>query len=93
MTAFWGDDSWRAIAYRKQRGLFDDIAEKQDNDTVVKAFAERLRQVAGFAFVAQPLPMRNGKGAVVYYLFFASPNRTGARIVAEIFKKHANRTS
>jgi len=93
MNAFWGDESWRTIAYKTQRGLFEDITEKQSNDAVVRAFQLRLREVAGFAFVAEPLAMRNTRGAVVYYLFFASPNRTGAKIVSEIFRKHANRTS
>ena len=35
--------------------------------------------------------MRNSKGAVVYYLYFASPNDTGARIVGEIFDTYRTR--
>jgi hypothetical protein len=35
--------------------------------------------------------MRNSKGAVVYYLYFASPNKTGARIVNEIFDQYRNK--
>jgi hypothetical protein len=35
--------------------------------------------------------MRNTTGAVVYYLFFASPNETGAKIVKDIFRKYGNR--
>lgn len=93
MTSFWGDDSWRQIAYKKRRGLFEDISEKQDNEAVVQAFAKRLRDVAGFKFVAEPMPMRNTRGAVVYYLFFAGPNATGPKIVSDIFGKHANRTA
>lgn len=91
MTSFWGDDSWRQIAYKKQQGLFEVISEKQDNDAVVQAFTARLHEVAGFQFVAEPMPMRNTRGAVVYYLFFAGPNATGAKIVSDIFLKHANR--
>jgi hypothetical protein len=34
------------------------------------------------------MPMRNSKGAVVYYLYFASPNATGGRIVSQIFDKY-----
>jgi len=93
MTQFWGDESWRQVAYRVQRGLFADIREKQGNEAVVAAFQRRLRDVAGFTFVPEPMPMRNTRGAVVYYLFFAGPNQTGARIVSDIFHKHANRTS
>jgi three-Cys-motif partner protein len=93
MTQFWGDESWRQVAYAVQRGLFGDIPEKKDNETVVAAFRKRLKDVAGFAFVPEPMPMRNTRGAVVYYLFFAGPNQTGAKIVADIFQKHADRTS
>lgn len=93
MNQFWGDESWRQGAYRVQRGLFGDLPEKKDNDAVVATFRERLKKVAKFAFVPEPMPMRNANGAVVYYLFFAGPNATGAKIVDDIFQKHANRAS
>ncbi|MCU0863477.1 MAG: three-Cys-motif partner protein TcmP [Planctomycetes bacterium] len=93
MTRFWGDESWRSGAYKVQRGLFGEVPEKLDNNAVVDAFRKRLRDAAGFSFVHEPMPMRNEQGAVVYYLFFAGPNRTGAKIVSDIFRKHANRTS
>jgi hypothetical protein len=32
--------------------------------------------------------MRNSTRAVVYYLFFASPNTTGSKIVSEIFERY-----
>jgi hypothetical protein len=32
--------------------------------------------------------MRNTAGATVYYLFFASPNKTGGKIVKQIFDKY-----
>ena len=54
-------------------------------------FRERLQKAAGFKFVPQPMPMRNSRGAVVYYLLFASPNETGARIVNDIFNKYRSR--
>ena len=46
---------------------------KQGNEQIVAAFSERLKKVAGFDFVPEPLPMRNTKNAIVYYLFLASP--------------------
>jgi len=30
----------------------------------------------------------NSLGATIYYLFFASPNQTGKKIVEHIFEKH-----
>jgi three-Cys-motif partner protein len=96
MNFMWGDESWRDAGYRKeQRSLYDDefVQEKAGNDRLVKGFQARLRDVAGFRYVPDPIPMKNSSGATVYYLFFASPNSTGHRIVEEIFKKHAPRAA
>ena len=35
--------------------------------------------------------MRNTKGAVVYYLFFASPKPVAAKIVQSIFNKYRDK--
>jgi three-Cys-motif partner protein len=91
MTRFWGDDSWRAAAYDTQPGLFGPMEEKTSNEAVVAAYRKRLKDVAGFKYVPEPLPMRNTRGAVVYYLFFASQNHTGNKIAEHIFNKYRNR--
>jgi three-Cys-motif partner protein len=93
MDAVWGDHSWREAAYRKEPGLFGDIEEKAGNEEVTEAFRKRLQNVAGFAYVPQPIPMRNDQGSIVYYLFFASPNRTGAGIVKSIFENYRGKGS
>jgi len=93
MTNFWGDESWRNAAYRMEPGLFGPISEKESNESVIAAYRERLKRVAGFKYVPEPLPMRNSRGAVVYYLFFASPNATGNKIAEHIFKKYRNRVA
>lgn len=90
MTAFWGDESWRKAAYNTSGNLFG-WEEKTDNAAVAEAFRQRLKKVAGFSYVPEPIPMRNTKGAVVYYLFFASQNKAGEAIVTDIFKKYRNR--
>jgi three-Cys-motif partner protein len=85
MTAFWGDESWRTVAYRSQPTLFGDEQVKVENEAIAEAFRERLEKVARFRRVPAPLPMRNSKGAVVYYLFFASQKPVAEHIVKEIF--------
>ncbi len=90
MTAFWGDDTWRQAAYNTTGNLFG-WEEKTENEDVAEAFQKRLKKVAGFSYVPEPIPMRNTRGAVVYYLFFASQNRTGETIVTDIFNKYRNR--
>jgi three-Cys-motif partner protein len=93
MTWVWGDSSWREAAYSVQQTLFDedDLVKRPGNASIVRAFRERLRTVAGFTYVPDPMPMRNSSGAVVYYLFFASHNAAGDRIARHIFRKYRNR--
>ena len=95
MTAFWGDESWREVAYRPapQLDFFEQEAiEKASNEDVAEGFRQRLREVAKFSNVPKPMPMRNSKGAIVYYLFFASQKAVANRIVKHIFSKHSGRT-
>ena len=91
MSAFWGDNSWRDVAYESVPTLFGPAEEKVSNDAVAKAFRTRLKEIAGFAEVPEPLPMRNSKGSIVYYLFFASPKPVAKRIVTDIFRKYRKR--
>ena len=91
MTAFWGDDSWREAAYRTEPTLFGEEDVKLGNQDVVKAFRKRLRDVAGFQEVLEPMPMRNSNNAVVYYLFFASQKPVASKIVQDIFDGYRNR--
>jgi len=91
MNKFWGNDSWRAAAYveSKQQNLFSGPDKiKQPNDAIVAAFRERLKEVAGFTFVPDPLPMRNSKKTDVYYLFLASPKAVAQKIITDIFNKY-----
>jgi three-Cys-motif partner protein len=91
MTRFWGDESWMKAAYAEspQGNLFSapDLV-KQDNNTIVAAFRDRLRNAAGFKYVPDPLPMRNSNNAVVYYLFLASQKAVAEKIIEDIFAKY-----
>jgi three-Cys-motif partner protein len=91
MDTVWGDHSWVQVAYKKTPGLFREMEEKTTNKAVIDAFRDRLKKVAGFEYVPEPMPMRNSKGSVIYYLFFASPNRTGAKIVKNIFDNYRDK--
>lgn len=92
MTRFWGDDSWRKVAYETdpQANFFDNsqVVKVEDaNEKIAEAYRQRLRSVAGFAYVPEPLAMKNSLGRTIYYLFFASPNKTGKKIVEYIFNQ------
>lgn len=91
MTAFWGDESWMDQVYpeARQQALFGEPGrEKIGNREVAEAFRKRLRVEGGFENVPEPLPMRNGRGAIVYYLFFASQRPVAQKIVRDIFDKY-----
>lgn len=90
MNRFWGNESWRQAAYEESRqgNFFGLELVKQDNERIVAAFRARLKTVAGFGFVPDPLPMRNSKKNVVYYLFLASPKAVAQKIITDIFNKY-----
>jgi hypothetical protein len=67
------------------------MPEKEPNEAVAEAFRKRLLSAAGFRRVAEPLPMRNSIGRVVYYLFFASQAGVAEDIVNDIFAKYRKR--
>jgi three-Cys-motif partner protein len=47
LNRFWGDDSWKNVAYRTTDNLFG-FPEKQTNEVIAEAFRKRLSEVAGF---------------------------------------------
>ncbi len=91
MNAFWGNDTWINVIKSKsiQTNLFsvkgDHFVEYGD---ITKAFQTRLKEVAGFDYVPDPIPMRNNKRNILYYIFFATQNETGYRIVNDILRKY-----
>jgi len=94
MNRFWGDDSWKQVAYKpsSQTELWGPpVEEKASNEAVAEAFRKRLREVAGFTNVPKPIAMRNTQNAVVYYLYFASQKPVAESIVRHIFAKYGDR--
>jgi three-Cys-motif partner protein len=92
MTRFWGDASWRDVAFRRESTLFGPAEDvKVQNWELVQAFRERLQSTASFRYVPDPIAMRNTQRAAVYYLFFGGNNETGARIVKDVFQTAASK--
>jgi three-Cys-motif partner protein len=93
MDRFWGDRSWSQVAYEvsAQSSLFgeaEQVKVEDANEKIAEAYRKRLVDVRGFAYAPRPLRFPNSIGMTIYYLFFASPNPTGNKIVEDIFKKH-----
>ncbi|MFH1549090.1 MAG: three-Cys-motif partner protein TcmP [Planctomycetota bacterium] len=91
LNRYWGDESWKKTAYDPNNNLFGYELKTRDSNAVVEAFQKRLVSVATFSCVPKPIPMRNSKGVILYYLFFASHNATGAKIAKDIFDKYRNK--
>lgn len=88
MNAFWGDNTWREVAYATTDNLFGYEEKVCTNDELAEAFQRRLINVAGFAHVPKPVYMRNSMSAGLYYLFFASQRPVAKRIISSIFEKY-----
>lgn len=94
MNRFCGTYEWQEILYEedKQMDLFRDTYRIKIVDSNIKLGdwfrVERLEKAAGFKFVPEPLLMRNSKGGPLFFLFFASHNETGKKIVSDIFNKY-----
>lgn len=91
MNKIWGDESWREASRSPQSSLFSLMGEEDDwlkgsNQQLADAFRERLKKVAGFECVPKPAEMRNSRGAIVYYLFFAGPKKSGADITGHLLE-------
>ena len=88
MDLVWGDRSWQNALYAIEPDLFGGTLRKVPNEDVAEAFRKRIRDVAGFKYVPAPIAMKNSVGATIYYVFFATHNKTGAKIVDDIFTKY-----
>jgi len=94
MNRFCGSEEWQEILYKEdmQMGLFGDTYRTKIVDSNIKLGdwfrVERLKKAAGFKFVPEPVLMRNSKGGPLFFLFFASHNETGPKIVSDIFSKY-----
>ena len=94
MNRFCGSEEWQEILYEedKQMTLFGDTYRIKVVDGNIKLGdwfrVERLEKAAGFKFVPEPLLMRNSKAGPLFFLFFASHNETGKKIVSAIFNKY-----
>lgn len=84
---YFGTIEWWDILYRKRATLFGSKIEKVSDSgrVLVTWYAERLRSI--FGYVASPRLIRNPSGGHLYYLIFAGPNETGAKIADHIMKQ------
>jgi three-Cys-motif partner protein len=87
LDEYFGSADWYDLLYRSQEDLAGVNVEKLDRsgDILVRWYRKRLKEVFGYVSAAREV--RNTRGRPLYYLIFAGPNVTGARIAGEILKQ------
>ena len=84
LDEYFGDPGWFDQVYVVERALFGEQLRKYDDaaERLVTWFRGRLKSAFGFVSTARLIP--NSKGGHLYYLIFAGPNETGARIASHV---------
>jgi len=80
LTACFGTDEWRAIAYSQKTDLFGNEVTSKKGDVakhLLDLYIGRLKAL--FPFVAKPRLIRNTRSAPLYYLIWAGPNKLGLK--------------
>lgn len=89
---YFGTDEWYDLLYDYREDLFgeDNITKVQNSgDLLVKWYRNRLKEVFGYVSTAREI--QNTRGRPLYYLIFAGPNETGAKIANEVLRQGARR--
>lgn len=88
LDAYFGTNGWRQIVYEARPNLFGEIDEKKVEESSKKLatwYQSRLKGIFGHS--PKPRLIKNPHGTHLYYLIFAGPNATGARIAGEVLNQ------
>lgn len=88
LTNYFGAADWYDVIYQKTSDLFDSqqIAKAEDSGRRLALwYQSRLKELFGYG--AAPRLIRNSQGGHLYYLLFAGPNQTGAKIAQHILRQ------
>jgi three-Cys-motif partner protein len=87
LTEYFGSEDWENIVYEDQTGLFGEqrVKKPEAGQQLAKWYQKRLKQAYGYS--SRPRLITNTKGAHLYYLLWAGPNQTGAKIASDVLKQ------
>lgn len=88
LNKYFGDEDWFDVVYSRNPDLVTGQYVMKNRDSgraLADWYQNRLTEVFGYG--AQPRLVRNPGGSHLYYLLFASPNRTGAKIADYVLKQ------
>ena len=78
LDSYFGSRAWFHEVYQRREGLFETggLEKRADySERLLELYRARLR--AAFGHVSSPRLIRNTRGAPLYYLLWAGPNRKG----------------
>lgn len=91
LTACFGTDEWRAIAYSQDMDLFGHEVTTKKEDVAGRLLDLYVGRLKGlFAFVARPRLIRNTRNSPLYYLIWAGPNKLGLKGADHILRQGEN---
>ena len=84
LDQYFGTCDWYNLLYDEDHDLFGETVTKIQNsgDTLVKWYRKRLKEV--FRCVSTAREVCSTGGRPLYYLIFAGPNETGAKIANDV---------
>ncbi len=87
LDQYFGTNDWYPLLYDSTQDLFGEKTQKiqQAGDKLVSWYRARLKKVFGFVSTAREI--HNTRGRPLYYLIFAGPNKTGAKIANDVLKQ------
>jgi three-Cys-motif partner protein len=84
LEEYFGHPSWYAEVYSTEPGLFEAELRKRSDAGIRLLAWYRARLKSAFGHVSTARLITNSKGGHLYYLVFAGPNATGAKIASHV---------
>jgi len=88
LTAYFGSPEWEDKIYERSKDLFGEETTSKSGDSGERLalwYRERLQKAFGFS--SPPRLIKNSRGSHLYYLLFAGPNKTGAKIAEHVLNQ------
>ncbi|NKB49381.1 MAG: three-Cys-motif partner protein TcmP [Alphaproteobacteria bacterium] len=87
LNEYFGTDEWENIVYEQSTDLFGDRVDKVENSghRLARWYQGRLKEAFGYASPARLI--RNSQRGHLYYLLWAGPNKTGAKIATHVLSQ------
>lgn len=91
LDRYFGTDEWFDLLYRTEADMLGNKVAKVENsgDVLVKWYRGRLKEVFGYVTTAREIQTSTGRP--LYYLIFAGPNKSGAKIAEHVLKQGARK--